>query len=187
MDKERNGFLYNFFTCHAAKIFFSCWTAFFLILILENLTNHLLSRGYEGSFYSVSRIVSEVLFLLFVIIFPFGIAFYLRKKSFAFWWIILLLMTLIYALSATFGFRNPLIDEPFHNQPLKRFLDTWSSLYFLAALIQGSIMTILYFCLRKIDGKNVIPFSLSFILTAFVILVSSGLLICMYILLQQTL
>ena len=99
----------DFLIRRAENLFYSAWGMFILALCLENAANYLMMQKYDGFLLSSCRTLYEILFILFVILFPVGIAFYLRKKSFALWWIMLLLSSLIWSISDVVGFQNPLL------------------------------------------------------------------------------
>ena len=174
----------DFLIRRAENLFYSAWGMFILALCLENAANYLMMQKYDGFLLSSCRTLYEILFVLFVILFPVGIAFYLRKKSFALWWIMLLLSSLIWSISDVVGFQNPYIDPSFCEEPWKRFLDTWSGLYIGSVLVQGSVMSVLYFCIRKFGEQKTVTFRTSLLQTIFVFMMSIFSLITFFILLR---
>lgn len=173
---------YDYCTDHASWIFYLSWGALLLFLILYNVQMYCLSIS-ANRFNSLMSGLQSFLFCAGVILFPVGTVFYCRKKPFAFSWMMVVLLTFVIALSNTFGFQNPYTDDPFYDRPLMRLLDNWSAYYFLFAVVQGGIMTVLRLIYRKhfnAEDKQCCR-KTSIILTAFVILFSIASLICTFL------
>ena len=163
--------IYDGFVKHSNWIFCVSSIMILLFLTLDNANNYLLEH-YPGKFCDFLHYFLWILFTASVVLFPVGTVFYFRRKPFAFSWLLLIGITFLAAISSTFGFRHPYIDDPYMNLPVKNLLDTWSTYYVLSAFVQGGIMTAFYLIFRKrfkAEDKQCCR-KTSIILTSFVIL-----------------
>ena len=162
--------IYDGLVKHSNWIFYVACVMILLFLILNNAYNYLLEQN-PGKFYLLYSILN-FLFVAATVLFPVGAVFYFRRKPFAFSWLLLIGITFLAAISSTFGFRHPYIDDPYMDFPVKDLLYTWSCFYIASAFVQGGIMTIFYLIFRKrfkAEDKQCCC-KTSIVLTVFVIL-----------------
>ena len=174
--------IYDRMVKYSSGIFHASCIVLLVFLILDNAYNYLLEH-HPGKFCDFLHYGLWILFAGSVVLFPIGTVFYFRRKPFAFSWLLLIVITFLFAVSATFGFRHPYVDDPNSDLPVKYLLDTWSSYYFLSAIVQGGIMTAIYLIFRKrfqAEDKQCCR-KTSIILTAFVILFSIASVICTFL------
>ena len=162
--------IYDGLVKHSNWIFHVACVMILLFLILDNAYNYLLEQN-PGKFYLLYSVLN-FLFVAATVLFPVGAVFYFRRKPFAFSWLLLIGITFLAAISSTFGFRHPYIDDPYMDFPVKDLLYTWSCFYISSAFVQGGIMTIFYLIFRKrfkAEDKQCCC-KTSIVLTVFVIL-----------------